>query len=472
MSNQDYGMFNDIVPAPDRNNNPGAIMSGGKIVTYDTMEQGQKAADANLAKYGKMTLRNAITKWSGGDQADAYVRNISNATGLDPETMLDFTDPTIRSKILPAMYAHENGARFPIPVQPSQQSQPTSQPQQSQQPQVGQVGQKETIPAWQSAIQGYGKGITSGADIYLQAGLNRLGNYLIGGDYANDTWAQNLADARAQVEEAQKQNPKSFGAGQVVGAGQLAYMTGGGGLGAQVAKNAVQGAVGGYTAEGGDITDLSGAAKGGAIGAGIGFLGGGINAGLNYVSKSGLIKELMNNGYTKQEALAAIAINVEKTQNQATTGDIVAIGGQALASMLRAAKPTIVGAMTGAGIGGGVNFVRGQPVGEGMATGAEIGGLIGGGGSIKELKGSALKEVATTAKNAAQYATTRNPNMISTPLNTTGQAIAGPVISETNKPKDYGMFNELVPKQEESTIQKTINKYPDYWQQQALVPFL
>jgi len=39
-------------PAPIRTNNPGALMPGGKLAEYGSMEEGLAALDKNLASYG------------------------------------------------------------------------------------------------------------------------------------------------------------------------------------------------------------------------------------------------------------------------------------------------------------------------------------------------------------------------------------------------------------------------------------
>ena len=76
-------------PAPIRTNNPGALMPGGKMAQFPSMEEGLKALDQNLASYGKKginTLSGVISTWapSSENNTNAYIAHVAKVTGLDP----------------------------------------------------------------------------------------------------------------------------------------------------------------------------------------------------------------------------------------------------------------------------------------------------------------------------------------------------------------------------------------------------
>lgn len=111
-----------------RNNNPGNLrdsgdqwqgMTGvddGGFVQFDTPQSGERAAGINLANqtkvHGIRTLAGLVQKYapaSDNNDVGGYISAVSRATGLDPNQEVDFSDPAIQAKVLPAMYAVESG---------------------------------------------------------------------------------------------------------------------------------------------------------------------------------------------------------------------------------------------------------------------------------------------------------------------------------------------------------------------------
>ena len=116
------------VPAPIRNNNPGALMPGGKLAQYKTPEEGLAAIDKNLASYGKKgvsTLADVISKWAPPNENDtnAYIAHVAKVTGLNPNQKLDLSNPLIRHQISAGIVQQENGTK--AIYQPSEQSKST-----------------------------------------------------------------------------------------------------------------------------------------------------------------------------------------------------------------------------------------------------------------------------------------------------------------------------------------------------------
>ena len=104
------------VPAPIRNNNPGALMPGGKLAQYKTPEEGLAAIDKNLASYGKKgvsTLADVISKWAPPSENDtnSYIAHVAKVTGLDPNQKIDLSNPLIRHQISAGIVQHENGTK-------------------------------------------------------------------------------------------------------------------------------------------------------------------------------------------------------------------------------------------------------------------------------------------------------------------------------------------------------------------------
>ena len=100
-------------------NNYGNIRPVGATVgfnTYDTPQDGIGAMAQQLAinqkVHGLNTLRGQITRWapsSDGNNPDQYATTVAKATGLDPDAPLDFTNPDVLAKVIPAMAQVEHG---------------------------------------------------------------------------------------------------------------------------------------------------------------------------------------------------------------------------------------------------------------------------------------------------------------------------------------------------------------------------
>jgi hypothetical protein len=101
-------------PAPIRANNPGAMMPGGKLATYPTMQAGLDSMDTNLQNYGKQgvnTLAGVISKWAppSANNTPAYIQDVSQRLGLQPNQQIDLSNPLVRHAISAGIALHENG---------------------------------------------------------------------------------------------------------------------------------------------------------------------------------------------------------------------------------------------------------------------------------------------------------------------------------------------------------------------------
>jgi hypothetical protein len=120
---------NPNAPAPIRNNNPGALMPGGKLAQFKTPEEGLAAMDQNLQSYGKQgvkTLSGVIAKWAPPNENDtqAYIADVSKRLGVDPNAPVDLNNPLQRHAISTAIMLHENGPQA-VFGQPAAQATPT-----------------------------------------------------------------------------------------------------------------------------------------------------------------------------------------------------------------------------------------------------------------------------------------------------------------------------------------------------------
>lgn len=114
-----------ILPEGIRNNNPGnmkydpAIHWQGQtgqdahgFIIFDTMLNGVRAMTKELYNYsalhGLNTVRDIITRWSTTDQS-AYVQNVANALGVDPDTDIDVNDSGTMTALVRAIANQENG---------------------------------------------------------------------------------------------------------------------------------------------------------------------------------------------------------------------------------------------------------------------------------------------------------------------------------------------------------------------------
>jgi hypothetical protein len=105
---------NPAAPAPVRNNNPGAMMPGGKLAQYPDMQTGLKALDDNLTNYGKQgvnTVSGVISKWAPPNENDtqAYIKDVSQRLGISPNQKIDLSNPLQRQALSTAISLHENG---------------------------------------------------------------------------------------------------------------------------------------------------------------------------------------------------------------------------------------------------------------------------------------------------------------------------------------------------------------------------
>ncbi len=101
-------------PAPLRNNNPGALMPGGKLAQYPNMQAGLAALDQNLQSYGNQgvnTLSGIINKWAPPNEnnTQAYINDVSSRLGIKPDQPIDLTNPAQRQALSTAIMLHENG---------------------------------------------------------------------------------------------------------------------------------------------------------------------------------------------------------------------------------------------------------------------------------------------------------------------------------------------------------------------------
>jgi hypothetical protein len=100
--------------APLRNNNPGAMMPGGRLAQYPDMQTGLQAMDANLASYGKQgvnTLTGVISKWAPPNEnnTQAYIQDVAQRLGIKPTQPIDLSNPAVRQAISTGIMLHENG---------------------------------------------------------------------------------------------------------------------------------------------------------------------------------------------------------------------------------------------------------------------------------------------------------------------------------------------------------------------------
>jgi hypothetical protein len=105
---------NPTAPAGIRNNNPGAMMPGGKLAQYPDMQTGLAALDGNLASYGKQgvnTVAGVISKWAPPNENDtqAYIKDVSQRLGIPPNQKIDLSNPLQRQALSTAIALHENG---------------------------------------------------------------------------------------------------------------------------------------------------------------------------------------------------------------------------------------------------------------------------------------------------------------------------------------------------------------------------
>jgi hypothetical protein len=122
-------------PAPMRNNNPGALMPGGKLAQYATPEAGIAALDANLQNYGQQgvnTVQGIISKWAPPSENNtaAYVAQVAQTMGVKPDQPLDMTSPYVRHMLATGIMKQENGvgALTPPPADSASTIRPANAP--------------------------------------------------------------------------------------------------------------------------------------------------------------------------------------------------------------------------------------------------------------------------------------------------------------------------------------------------------
>jgi len=103
-------------PAPIRTNNPGALMPGGKLAEFGSMEEGLAALDKNLKGYkrkGINTLEGVISTWAPPNENDtkAYIAHVARVTGLDPKQTIDLDSPLVRQQLAAGITQMESGRK-------------------------------------------------------------------------------------------------------------------------------------------------------------------------------------------------------------------------------------------------------------------------------------------------------------------------------------------------------------------------
>lgn len=126
-------------PAPTNVGNIRPVGSTTGFQQFDTPEAGIKAVDDNLKAYGTKhkinTLRGVISRWAPPSENDteAYIKNVSQKTGLKPDEEIDLSNPTIRHIISGPIILQEQGLQklkgspqsTTAPTEPTTQEQPT-----------------------------------------------------------------------------------------------------------------------------------------------------------------------------------------------------------------------------------------------------------------------------------------------------------------------------------------------------------
>jgi hypothetical protein len=107
---------NPSLPAPLRNNNPGALMGkDGQLQKFPTVQAGMQALDSNLQSYGNKginTVQDIVNRWapaSAGNDSASYIKDVAQRLGVDPSQPLNMQDPQVRASLARAIAIHENG---------------------------------------------------------------------------------------------------------------------------------------------------------------------------------------------------------------------------------------------------------------------------------------------------------------------------------------------------------------------------
>jgi len=114
--------------------NVGNIRPSGSSTGFEqhgSYEQGLKAIDDNLRNYGEKhgikTLRGVISRWAPSSENDteAYIKNVSAKTGINPDQEIDLSNPVVRHILSGPIVLQEKGLKNIVGKQ-QQQSAPTS----------------------------------------------------------------------------------------------------------------------------------------------------------------------------------------------------------------------------------------------------------------------------------------------------------------------------------------------------------
>ena len=104
-------------PSPTNVGNIRPVGSTTGFQQFDTPEAGIKAVDDQLRIYGSKhkvkTLREVISRWAPPSENDteAYIKNVSQKTGLKPDEEIDLSNPTIRHIISGPIILQEQGLK-------------------------------------------------------------------------------------------------------------------------------------------------------------------------------------------------------------------------------------------------------------------------------------------------------------------------------------------------------------------------
>jgi len=179
---------NPNLPAPLRNNNPGALMGkDGQLMKFPSIQAGAQALDNNLASYGQKginTVDAIVNRWapaSAGNDTQSYIKDVAQRLGVDPNQPLNMQDPKVRAALGRAISIHENGraavdstAQGARGTQSQQIVQAADQAVQQPSP-ADQIAARDAagvdtpIPVYQQAIQAQGQQISMLQKVYNQA---------------------------------------------------------------------------------------------------------------------------------------------------------------------------------------------------------------------------------------------------------------------------------------------------------------
>ncbi len=122
-------------PVPTNVGNIRPVGSSTGFQQFDTPEAGIKAVDDQLRIYGSKhklkTLREVISRWAPPSENDteAYIKNVSQRTGIKPDEEIDLSNPTIRHVISGPIILQEQGLKKLKGAPQTTTQQPTPQPQ-------------------------------------------------------------------------------------------------------------------------------------------------------------------------------------------------------------------------------------------------------------------------------------------------------------------------------------------------------